>query len=142
MKRFILGAALLLSVAAILFLVFTEDTPAREPNGRPNQWLWNQRAWPQGKINFEAYKDGLDQAQALRQAADRDGPAWQQAGPTNIGGRITDLAVGPVHTGVAYAATASGGGFKSIHAGSNGAPIFCGQPSLSVGWGAGGRRKS
>jgi hypothetical protein len=133
MKRILFSAALILSAATFLFFVFADDTSPREPKGRPNQWLWNQRAWPEGKINFEAYKTGLGQAQAMRQAADRDGPVWEQAGPTNIGGRITDLAVDPVNSGVVYAAIASGGVFKSVNAGSNWTPIFDDQPSLSVG---------
>lgn len=133
MKRFSIGAALVLAAAALVIVFLGNSDSAREPNGAPNQWLFNQRAWPQGEINFEAYKSGLAQARALREAADRDGPAWQQAGPTNIGGRITDLAVDPVNEGTVYAAIASGGVFKSTNNGSNWTPIFDEQPSLSVG---------
>ncbi len=133
MKRFSIGAALVLAAAALVFVFLGNFDSAREPNGAPNQWLFMQRAWPQGEINFEAYKSGLAQARALRESVERDAPVWQQAGPTNIGGRITDLAVDPVNAGTVYAAIASGGIFKSTNNGSNWTPIFDEQPSLSVG---------
>ena len=42
--------------------------------------------------------------------------AWEFAGPSNVGGRITDLAVDPNDSGTIYVAAASGGIWKSTDA--------------------------
>jgi photosystem II stability/assembly factor-like uncharacterized protein len=59
--------------------------------------------------------------------------AWVQAGPDNIGARVTDLALHPTQGNIVYAAMASGGVFRSVDTGANWEPIFDDQPSLSVG---------
>jgi photosystem II stability/assembly factor-like uncharacterized protein len=60
-------------------------------------------------------------AQAGRQAANAplgDAAAWKFVGPTNIGGRVIDLAVDPTTTpSTVYAAVASGGIMKSTDGG-------------------------
>src|SRR5207302_446297 len=53
------------------------------------------------------------QARALARTTRRATPKlasaeWQFRGPTNIGGRIVDIALDPKRVGVAYAAAASG----------------------------------
>src|SRR2546423_1387762 len=52
-------------------------------------------------------------AQAPRLAA----ASWSFAGPTNIGGRVLDLAVDPNAANTIYVATATGGVWKSTNAG-------------------------
>jgi photosystem II stability/assembly factor-like uncharacterized protein len=44
-------------------------------------------------------------------------PAWQFVGPTNIGGRVVDIAVDPVAPDTIYVAAATGGVWKSMDAG-------------------------
>jgi photosystem II stability/assembly factor-like uncharacterized protein len=57
-------------------------------------------------------------AQATRERAPGIAAArWSFEGPTNIGGRILDLAIDPAQVDVVYAASASGGVFKSTDAG-------------------------
>ncbi|NUP50059.1 MAG: glycosyl hydrolase, partial [Catenulispora sp.] len=59
----------------------------------------------------------------LRAAAAQHGapavvPAWQSLGPAN-GGRVTDIVDDPAHSGVVYAAAASGGVWKSTDGGAS-----------------------
>jgi photosystem II stability/assembly factor-like uncharacterized protein len=92
---------------------------AMSPSG---DWLAAQRAGESGVVTARQYERALAQAQALREETARIAPElfdapWSQMGPTNIGGRVSDVAVvpgGPL-TGVAivnppiFAATATGG---------------------------------
>src|SRR5262249_39088294 len=50
-------------------------------------------------------KRALAQARALK----RSGGTWGQVGPTNVGGRITDLVVDPKHPDTSYVAVSGGG---------------------------------
>src|SRR5690349_2602740 len=43
--------------------------------------------------------------------------AWQPLGPSNVGGRITDLVVDPVRTDTVYAGAATGGVWRSVDGG-------------------------
>lgn len=101
----------------------------------PSDYFFLQRAFPSGTINREAYKTALRQAMALREAyaPGRNGAQWQPAGPTNVGGRITSLAVHPLQSSTFYAGAASGGIWKTTDDGLNWMPIFDAAPTLSIG---------
>lgn len=99
----------------------------------PNDYRWAQRAFPYQTIPSASYYAAV--AWATGQTAARGGGAleWTLAGPTNVGGRITDLAMHGSDLQTIYAATASGGIWKSSNAGVNWAPISDALPSLSIG---------
>jgi len=59
--------------------------------------------------------------------------AWTLAGPTNVGGRLTSLAVDPHDADHVWAGSAAGGVFESTDAGTTWAPVFDGQPVLNIG---------
>jgi photosystem II stability/assembly factor-like uncharacterized protein len=59
---------------------------------------------------------------AARRATTREAPAlldarWRFQGPTNVGGRVVDLALHPHRTGTVYVATAGGGVWKTTDKG-------------------------
>jgi len=96
----------------------------REVEHAPSDWFYAQRARPDGTLPQEAWQAALQQATVERaRAAQAFGAqsatalAWQQAGPFNIGGRVTALAVGP--SGTIYLGAANGGVWKSVDAGVN-----------------------
>jgi len=70
-----------------------------------------------------------------------DGPAWQllknltprQLGPTNMGGRITGIAVYEKDSRIFYVASASGGLYKTTNGGITFAPVFEREGSISIG---------
>ena len=51
-------------------------------------------------------------------------PTWQFLGPTNIGGRVVDIAVDPVAADTIYVAAATGGVWKSTDKGGHFTPIW------------------
>jgi photosystem II stability/assembly factor-like uncharacterized protein len=77
---------------------------------------------------FEAYK-------AMRSASKFKDLAWQFLGPTNVSGRVTDVAVvapkGENYT--VYAASASGGVWKTVNEGTTWKPVFEDQATAAVG---------
>lgn len=61
------------------------------------------------------------------------GLSWRSVGPAVTSGRISDFAVHPKKPSTYYVATASGGVWKTINAGTTYEPIFDGQGSYSIG---------
>ena len=109
-----------------------EREPGREPQTLPLDWFFAQRAFPVGDIPHEKFLQAVDQARAMRASPRRPREAralasaaltWTQAGPFNIGGRVTALAAPPGGVTV-YLGSANGGVFKSVNSGTNWAPIF------------------
>ncbi|HEY2013052.1 MAG TPA: hypothetical protein VGH38_06090 [Bryobacteraceae bacterium] len=58
---------------------------------------------------------------------------FREIGPANMGGRIDDFAVVESNTNIVYAATASGGVWKSVNSGISWKPVFDDQPVSSIG---------
>ena len=103
------------------------------PPREPNPWFFAERAYPQGRIPREVWRSAQEQAAVLKAEADSRNNAWIPKGPTNVGGRITDMAVDPTDGDTVYAAAAEGGVFRSIDGGQHWTPLFDDQPSLAVG---------
>ncbi|MBA3963857.1 MAG: glycosyl hydrolase [Chthoniobacterales bacterium] len=92
----------------------------------PEDWFVTQRV-THGGIPAGALERAGAQAAALANAAAQDAVAqglpavrsrWQFVGPTNIGGRVVDIAVDPVAADTLYIAAATGGVWKSTDKGS------------------------
>src|SRR5258708_184757 len=58
---------------------------------------------------------------------------FREIGPTTMGGRIDDFAVVESNTNIMYAASASGGVFKTINGGNTWVPVFDDQPVSTIG---------
>jgi photosystem II stability/assembly factor-like uncharacterized protein len=111
-----------------------EDKEGEEEEKKPNDWFFMQRAYPLGNIPMDQYLASLEQAQLMREElGKKNGVVWYEAGPTNIPGRITDLAVHPDYPSTIYAGAACGGVFKSTDNGVSWSPIFDEQGTPSIG---------
>jgi photosystem II stability/assembly factor-like uncharacterized protein len=122
---------LFLSFALLLAACFTPSKQEKDPF-EPLDYLWAQRAYPYGFVPSEAYYQALEQTKTM--SANRNqGLNWTLAGPTRVSGRISDVAMHPSDLLTVYAASASGGVWKSTDAGHNWAPISDDLPSLSIG---------
>jgi photosystem II stability/assembly factor-like uncharacterized protein len=98
----------------------------------PIDYFWAQRAFPAGKVPSDAYYAA--QRWADSRAGMRDNSLnWEFAGPTHVSGRITDVAMHPGDTLTIYAASASGGVWKSDDEGESWIPISDQLPTLSIG---------
>ena len=132
------ASRLLLALLALLGLAVLAASPGlwrrpagpasreEEPGKKPSDWWEVQRAFPRGSVDQAAFVRAREQAvfdrarAALRTSA--DGPVWTQAGPFNVGGRVTALAVVPGGTTV-YLGSANGGVFKSTDSGVTWTPV-------------------
>lgn len=130
--------ALLLLAAWLVFVPDLHHAPAppvveHEAEKYPSDWFGMQRAFPNETIDQEAYQEALSWARVERAALDMTqagSPYWSEAGPFNIAGRATALAVVPGGTTV-YLGSAAGGVFKSTNSGTNWTPVF--SEVLSIG---------
>ncbi|MFD9795781.1 WD40/YVTN/BNR-like repeat-containing protein [Streptomyces sp. NPDC059070] len=86
----------------------------------PAEYSYLQKAVPGLPLPRHAYDTAAAQAEALPAT----GGTWQGVGPTNIGGRVTSLALDPRHPDTLYAAAASGGVWRSTDAGRTFAPAW------------------
>lgn len=103
------------------------------PPKAPNPWFFLERAYPFDRIPHDVWEQALIQARILKEQAGPRSATWTFRGPTNIGGRITDLAVDPTDAGVAYAGAAEGGVLRTTDSGQHWTPLFDDQSTLSIG---------
>ncbi|MBN2363587.1 hypothetical protein JXL83_05605, partial [candidate division WOR-3 bacterium] len=153
-------AALLIAMAAVFGTIYlkkyvfdgkrtefelTESTPERfaeykkkmrggDTSKKPTEWFTLSRAYPYEEIPFDGYMNALNRAMDLRRAtSNADYFTVTQAGPTNVGGRITDVLVHPTDTNLIYAGAALGGILKSTDCGYTWDFVSQDVPNLSVG---------
>ena len=105
---------------------------------RPSNYFYEQRAFPYDRIPQDQYLEALDYAKQkktrfLQSALAAEASVWSPAGPTNIPGRITAMAVHPYDLNTIYAASASGGVYKSTNLGANWTNIFGDNGQFSMG---------
>jgi photosystem II stability/assembly factor-like uncharacterized protein len=115
---------------------FREQAVSNEPgpDPYPSDWAWMQRTFPYWKADANSYRTEMKRAQKMRAATSQlEMVPMDFAGPTNIGGRITDIEFDPIHPNVVYAGAATGGVFKSIDMGVSWLPVFDSQANLSIG---------
>jgi len=103
------------------------------PVKTPNPWFHAQRAYPIGFIPLDRWRAAQEQARQLEAAAPVRGGSWVPRGPTNIGGRITDVAVDPLDADIVYAGAAEGGVLRTTDGGQHWTALFDDQPSLAIG---------
>jgi photosystem II stability/assembly factor-like uncharacterized protein len=109
-----------LSVLALAILIFPQQAkkPVRIVNTDP-------------ELRLQAYAKHVE----MKAASKFKDQKWQFLGPTNVSGRVTDIAVaspkGKTYT--MYVATASGGAWKTENEGTTWVPVFEQGPSTAIG---------
>ena len=84
-------------------------------------------------VSAQEGEDGAEEEQGLLNAGNLAGLEFRSIGPAFTGGRVTDFAVEPGHPERYWAATASGGVWKTGNAGTTWETVFDGQGSYSIG---------
>ena len=110
-----------------------------EEGTTPEDWNFNQRAFPYGKIDKQAFNQAYQYRRqkeinnASSHARDIRTEPWIFSGPTNVGGRITDIEISADQPQLIFAGAASGGIFRSDNWGETWTSIFDDALSLSIG---------
>ncbi len=107
----------------------------KEPSAIPNEWFGIQRTWPHGKFDETFYYDILEEVhqKRIQNSNSLIRNNWELIGPTNIGGRITDLAIHEDFPETIYVGAATGGIFKSTDNGESWVHLFKDSPVISIG---------
>ncbi|MGA9115758.1 MAG: hypothetical protein WB626_03185, partial [Bacteroidota bacterium] len=132
----LIPAAVFLYWSAFLGASAPERLPARSESRKhaPGDWFYRQRAFPLGIPDGSLRALSLRQAEALRGASGGLGAAvWVQKGPSNIGGRVTTMAISSQNPACIYLGAADGGVWKTPDRGATWVPLTDHSPSLSMG---------
>ncbi|MCA9741867.1 T9SS type A sorting domain-containing protein [candidate division KSB1 bacterium] len=133
-RPFILFTAFILLTIVLFFQLAGKKT--HPPGKYPNDWAMRQRIFPTGKVDKKAALQAVQAAQQQRMHVLKSQTAiaeWEFVGPTNIGGRISDIEYNPTDPHIVYAGAATGGVFRSNDGGSSWQPIFDEQAVLPIG---------
>ena len=128
-------------IIGFLYFVKSDDQSKKDyftlvlegPNAIPNDWMAQQRAYPYGKINREVYLEAMEQTSKMNSQYTGMRYEWELAGPINIGGRITDLAIHPDNPSTMYIGGATGGVLKTTDFGATWENVFVDVPIISIG---------
>ncbi len=133
-KQFIILISAIFSALFFLLYPFNSGNESHKKDQSPNDWFFRQRAFPTGQIPHDVYLKALKQSLEMKkQSATKEDKLWEFAGPTNIGGRISDVEMYPDDMQTIFVGAASGGVFKSEDAGNTWTPVFDDALSLSIG---------
>ncbi len=99
-----------------------------------DDWFESQRAFPFDEIPHEEYLNSVEYVKKNMSQSSPDGaPQWSLAGPLNIEGRITSVAIHPSNSQIVYTGTANGGLWKSTNFCQSWTSVFDGQNTSSIG---------
>ena len=101
----------------------------------PSEWMGYQRTFPHKEINHSNYLAAMNQASQMKRETKsfRYDIDWEFEGPTNIGGRITDIVVHPQDETTIWLAGASGGVLKTVDGGNSWTNTFSEADVISIG---------
>jgi photosystem II stability/assembly factor-like uncharacterized protein len=98
-----------------------------------DEWFERQRAFPFDEIPQDRYLAAREYVASRMSFSMPSGTAWELAGPTNIEGRVTALAINPSDPAVVYAGCANGGVWKSTDFCRTWTSVFDNQSTSSIG---------
>ncbi len=103
-----------------------------QPPEQPNQWFMNQRVSAGSFVPVNARSRALTALATTKALVEAPG-TWVNVGPSNVGGRVTSLALDPNDPDHIWLGSANGGVWTSTDNGSSWTPVFDDQTALSIG---------
>lgn len=132
--KYIFSTLILVSIIGMVFVYETKEEQNLQPKLSPGEWMGHQRMYPYDEIKPEIYRAEMKKAQEMNQQSSRKQDfEWELVGPTNIGGRITDIEMPLGQSDIMYIGAATGGIFKTENAGGSWEQLFYDIPTISIG---------
>ncbi len=129
-----IAVTLTVCCAAFAFRESREMEEEGEDPSQPYDFFAQTRAYPDAAFDTKAFEDVLSSSSAQNKNAFANTAGnWQIEGPTNIGGRITCVAVSPTNTNVILIGTPGAGIYKTTNGGTSWTPVFDSKPFLYIG---------
>lgn len=121
-----------LLILVVAFMSACKDNV--KPKMYPSDYLFAQRSYPYNDVDTKAYRNAIKSKSLYTQnrKSSFDMP-WENIGPFNSDGRVTDLELHPEDDNTIYVGSASGGIYKSTNSGDTWQTIFDESPSLAIG---------
>lgn len=138
-KRPLLSGFLFLIIGGLTFYTTIEmglfqseriELHRLKADAKDNDWFMLQRVYPYDDVNPARYEAARTAVKAFARSEQLQ-PSWQLVGPSNIGGRISAMAVNPSNTNIIYAGAASGGLWKTTDGAVTWSDVF--NESFSIG---------
>lgn len=140
MRNHILSIRAIVVPVAVFLLAFAacilprEEAEEKESFAPADEWFERQRAFPFDEIPNSDYLRAQEYVKNRISVGELTaGTDWVLAGPTNIEGRITSIAIDPTDYNTVYAGSANGGVWKSTDFCQSWASIFDNQNTSSIG---------
>ena len=136
MIKIFINATLFLAVLVFVIAISCNSSEEVTIPQSPDDHLYLQRAYPYPEINQESVREVRKHVQSVinsNQSNSKNDNVWKPEGPTNIGGRVTDIARHPILSETFYIGCSMGGIFETINGGNTWTPIFDDVPSQSIG---------
>ena len=127
---------LLPGVMAAAWLVWPQPQEGTAPvRPYPNEYEWVKRTWPHFAIDPAVIGEAASEARAMRREAlgKNTFGRWENVGPANISGRISDVAFDLQHPDTIWAGSATGGVLKSTDGGRIWNFVFDDMPTQLIG---------
>ncbi len=134
MKYRFLSAVVLFAVGFVLVIGWQglESVLPASAESADSDWFMLQRAYPGDDVDPQLVERGRRAIEEMAmKRSDAMAAPWQSVGPSNIGGRITALALHPTNANLIYAGAAAGGVWRSTDFGGTWSNIF--NESYSIG---------
>jgi photosystem II stability/assembly factor-like uncharacterized protein len=135
MKKIVIPVFFVLLIS-VIFLnpdFYKTQTKQKEFHLSPGEYMAHQRMYPHNSIHQENYLQAMKEAGAFKSGTKLWDYSWEFAGPTNIGGRITDIECHPDSPETIYLGAATGGVWKSDDGGDSWDYKFEGRDLISIG---------
>ena len=117
----------------LIFGACTVEAEYETKDETPGEWMYHQRAFPGETLNRKAIAEGIRQTAEARKANRSQSEPWTSLGPTNVGGRITALAMDPTDENIIFAGASVGGVWRSEDRGETWKTVFEEPGALSIG---------
>ncbi|MBK6522979.1 MAG: hypothetical protein IPG08_11975 [Sphingobacteriaceae bacterium] len=137
MKKIFFISTLAASIAILgACYVFNSGFKKEKEEGNPAapyDLFAQTRAYPDAVFDVKAFEDVMTSASSQNKNSNASSfGTWQIEGPTNIGGRITCVAVSPTNSNVILIGTPGAGIYKTTNGGATWAPVFDSKPFYTL----------